>query len=47
MINNSIKDRFAVIAIEADYVMGVYEGHTEDEAITACLTEVGVAPEYF
>lgn len=42
---NRIEDRFAVIAIEADYVMGVYEGHTEDEAITACLTEAGVTPD--
>lgn len=40
-----IENRFAVIAIEADYVMGVYEGHTEDEAITACLTEAGVTPD--
>ena len=43
--SNRIEDRFAVIAIEADYVMGVYEGHTEDEAITACLTEAGVTPD--
>ena len=40
-----LTDRFAVIAIDADYIMGVYEGRSEDESITACLLEAGVTPD--
>lgn len=41
---NLIENRYAVIAIEADHVMGVFDGCDEPEAIRACLLDAGVKP---
>ena len=41
---NLINNRYAVIAIESDYVMGVFDGGDEAEAIRACLLDAGVTP---
>ena len=41
---NLINNRYAVIAIDSDHIMGVFDGCDEAEAIRACLLDAGVKP---
>ena len=44
-MSNLIPGKYAVITIDSDFVMGVYDGQDADEAIKNCLADAGIMPD--